>query len=608
MTPKTAEAPAGVAEGLALIVLQDRLADILMDSGAKKSGELVAAVDHPAVNLHVAKFAMKTSPRFYQTQMRKWDIAARWEAPDYPFETILKNLIEGVGRPVGIARVAQDIGDIVNRSPEVMADLVRRFAEDSEEFAVFGEDNVGLSEWVLQTEFYDAPADVIYYNFMEPEQVEPYRKAAEKLDWDTHAPSAAVQLVLQSKTPVPCKTVQYFAWEAQGRDVMMEDIYAALLEDEEIRISSSQLAFRKDEEKKLLDGLKKIEISEEYLEEEEAEDEPPTITDDDLDEIRRVILSKDGFGQLSDVILQIFELEEDEKAYQPTEALLVERLRHDPELLWLGGGRFAQGGSVPDEVREVPAALVIPEYDFSTPDGERFDLEMEVSGLESNLAKEVHEPLVQDVGDEDMHERPAKRPTEAACVLKYHHKQEGTYPLAQIPEGLFAAEPNVQLITLRHEGSRYEAWVNLETRLIYGLTDFYNALGLPISGGMFRLVATDDWNVFDVEYSGEADDVASVAPGRLLELLQLKEEADQERLPTFELACRLLEKASGGLSYPHLFIEINLIRRVRRMLVASLLSGYSCFTRQRSGQWTFDEKKKGQPFQKSKRKYVVKES
>jgi len=45
------------------------------------------------------------------------------------------------------------------------------------------------------------------------------------------------------------------------------------------------------------------------------------------------------------------------------------------------------------------------------------------------------------------------------------------------------------------------------------------------------------------------------------------------------------------------------------MLVASILSGYPCFARNsKTGLWGFDDKKRGQAFTKSKRKYVVRES
>ena len=300
-----------------------------------------------------------------------------------------------------------------------------------------------------------------------------------------------------------------------------------------------------------------FEDEDEFEDDEEEESAPPALTDADLEEIARIVEGRTETTLLSDVMLQIFEIEQGERAYEPTEQMLVEHLRHDPRFAWLGAGRFRPVGFVPENVLAVPEALVIPEYDFATIEGERFDLEMEVAGLESKLAKEVHALLVQDVGDEDEPERPAKHPDQASCVLMYHHKQQGTFPLAQIPEGLFSAEPPVQEIVLGDGDSQFPAWVNLSTRLVYGLGDFYTRHDMPISGGIFRIHATRHADRFDLEYSGETDETASVPPGRLLELLQLKEEADGERLPTYEVMCRMLERQTGGMSFAGASAELR---------------------------------------------------
>jgi len=609
VTPRTAAAPAAALEDLPMTVLQDRLAQILLESGPRKTGELVTAVNHRAVTLKLAKHALKSSSRFTQTSDRRWDLAGRWEAPEYPFEEVLESLVKGAGRPLSAEILGREMARILGRDPDVMAATVMKFATDSSHFTIVGENEFGLSGWLLDTD-YDRPEDVIYYNFLDPELIERYRPAASALDWEGDPAAAAVQLVLEGKEPVPFKVAAFFGWEAQRDYFDPAEMLTALWQDEDVAMSSSLVLYRRDRQNELLNALKTLEASlaEELEEEEETEEALPEITDDDIAEMRRAIREKGGVCRVEDLLLQTFELEKGEKAYALTEKTVVERLRHDIEVVWLGAGRFAPPGTVPGHVLEIPQSLIIPVYDFSTPDGERFDLEMEPAGLEASLAKEIHLPIVQDVGDEDPPERPERRPMRADCVLKYHHKQEGTFPLAQLPEGLFAPEPAVQQITIRHDGNAYEAWVNLDTRLVYGLGPLYEALGLPIAGGLFHLNATQEWDVFDLEYSGETDEMTAVAPARLLELLQLKDEADNERLPTFEVMCRLLERQSSGMSYPHLFVEVNLIRRVSRMLVASILSGYPCFTRQpRTGLWVYDPKKKDQGFQKSKRKYVVRE-
>lgn len=596
-------------EHFALTILQDKLYEQIQSSGPRKTGELVSGIGHPAVNLSLAKYALRSSSRFVQTQ-RKWDISARWESPELPFEKLLEGFFTGYGRPLTAQQIGAGMATITERDEETMTAVATKFLQDFDAFTAIGNESYGLKSWLVDGD-YETTSDVLFYNFMEPEDVEPFQSAADKADWKTDPAAAAREVVQKAKEPVSIKALQFFAWEHFGPDIDQSQLYAAILADEELGVSSDQMVYPKSGEKKLLDGLKTLaaSVQNEVEEEEDAEETPPTITDQDIEEFGRIIQANGAeTTQLSDAVLKIFELEEDERAYEPTAETLTERLRHDPRFTWLGAGRFRPAGTVPEEFHQTPETLLIPKYDFATPDGEHFDIEMETAGLESGLSKEIHELLVQDVGDEDPEEHPAKPPTQVDLVLKYHHKQEGTYPLAQVADGFFALEPQIQEIVLRHDGSSYTVWLNRESRLLYGFGEIYALLDMPISGGLFHLKATDRSDVFDLEYSQETDETASVQPGRLLELLQLKEEADTENLPTFEVVCRMLERQSGGLSYPRLFVELNLIRRVNRLLVASLLSAYPCFSRQATtGLWVFDAKKKSQGLQKSKRKYVVRE-
>ena len=598
----------GVKETLALTILQDKLFNTLLNKGPRKTGELVSNVDHPSVTLSLAKHALRTSPRFTET-MRKWDIAPRWDSPQFPFEQLLEGFLRDTGRPLSAETLGAGMAGVLERDVESMTKVVRKFLAEFSSFTEIGNDCYGLSSWLVNPD-YKTLSDVEFYNFLDSEQVEAYRKQSAKYDWDADFTEAAIKMCKDSTEPVLFKALAIFAWEAEGKYLESGELYQAILADKDLAITSDQKVYKKADERKLLDSLKSFAASmhDEIEEEEEAEDKPPMVSDEDVAEAIRLISGKQTSTILSDVILKIFELEEDERAYRVTREMLSEHLRHNPDVLWVGGERFQPVGLIAEEIKVVPESLVIPEYDFATPDGEKFDIEMEVTGIESGLTHEIHEFLAQDVGDEDPPEKHATNPDHADCVLKYHHKLTGTFPLAQLPDGLFPAEPSIQEVVLRYEGQQYMAWVNLDTRLIYNLSDLYSTLDLPISGGLFRLNTTSQPDIFDFEYPGEPDETAHVQPGRLLELLQLKDEADTENLPTFEIMCRMLERHNQGLSYARLLVELNLIRRVKRVLVASILSGYSCFTRaQASGLWVYDAKKKDNGFTKSKRRYVVKE-
>ena len=96
-----------------------------------------------------------------------------------------------------------------------------------------------------------------------------------------------------------------------------------------------------------------------------------------------------------------------------------------------------------------------------------------------------------------------------------------------------------------------------------------------------------------------------ISRNRINELLTLQERAENESLPTFEIMREIMEHYRKGIEYITLLTEINIVRRVSRRLVASLLSEYHCYF-QRGGAWVYDATKLTQGFDKSKRKYLIK--
>jgi len=89
----------------------------------------------------------------------------------------------------------------------------------------------------------------------------------------------------------------------------------------------------------------------------------------------------------------------------------------------------------------------------------------------------------------------------------------------------------------------------------------------------------------------------------------LKQEAEESgEMSTFDIICRILSFHRIGLHFLRLFAEVNVVRRVGKRLVASILSSYHCFREKQNapGVWQFDERKVSQGFNKAKRKYIVK--
>ena len=84
-----------------------------------------------------------------------------------------------------------------------------------------------------------------------------------------------------------------------------------------------------------------------------------------------------------------------------------------------------------------------------------------------------------------------------------------------------------------------------------------------------------------------------LAPERLQQLLMLRGEAASEELPLAEIVQRVLKAYPDGIHFVTLFTEVNIVRRVRRIQVASALSSqrYASQKTARPGMWTYDEKR-----------------
>jgi hypothetical protein len=283
-------------------------------------------------------------------------------------------------------------------------------------------------------------------------------------------------------------------------------------------------------------------------------------------------------------------------------------LREDERVTWVGWGQWISPDSVPEFAREIPPSLVIqPSRPFETFEGEIHDQILEDEGLAGPLKKEIFNPLAMDVTDDDAPEEDwGPVPERQRCVLTYHHKTTGTFPLCQIHPDFFPKEPSLLRIAVTDEGVRREIWVNRETHLMYGLGEWFQTL--PISGGVFYLEPSKKEAEFRLIAEGEADPLVHIPEGRLLELLEIKDDSQTAEISTFDLITRIMAGQRNSAEFITLLTEVNLVRRVPRRLIASILSSYHCFhQRAKTNVFVFDEKKVSQGFEKNKRKYIRKD-
>src|SRR5438045_233021 len=184
----------------------------------------------------------------------------------------------------------------------------------------------------------------------------------------------------------------------------------------------------------------------------------------------------------------VFEVSPGESTYEGDLKIMVDTLKEDERITWLGADRFLPMGAIPEYVFSVPEILHIPVTHYTDAEGNELDLLLEDDGFDGGLQREVLGVMVQDVMDEEPVYTPEPNPPATArCVLKFHHKEIGTLALSQLAAGFFPVDSQIlQVEVTLPTGQKVDAWVNNETRLLYGLLDWYQMIPVD-SGAVFYI-------------------------------------------------------------------------------------------------------------------------
>jgi hypothetical protein len=168
----------------------------------------------------------------------------------------------------------------------------------------------------------------------------------------------------------------------------------------------------------------------------------------------------------------------------------------------------------------------------------------------------------------------------------------------------------VSLDLVTPDGTRMEVWLSNRFGLIFGLKEWYDA-HLPWSGGGYVLEPTEQPDEFRLIHTGEIEPALDIPMERLQALLQLRAaaEIESEALTLTEVLTRMLKGQGSGLPFVRLFGEANVVRRSRRALVASVLSGHRGFQQrpEQPGIWFFDEKRAEKATRKAGRPKRIRE-
>ncbi len=591
-------------ETLASRFANDLASKALIELGeAAKASEVAKAVGRDDFDVQLARVALATNPHVTSTD-RKWTLWSRFMDARNAFDTNVGKVLDTYGRPIRLQELANELFFIYRRPAEIFEVTLSRLASEGTRFTTVSGHGVVPLSWFLKTDW-EEDDEVLFDNFLSDDNVYPYFELADSVALSADPATISAFLNAVGK-PVKNLALQFLAWRRDKVQFHAAKFYNSVYASSGAFPLSGGFWIGSEVITSLIPYFAEI-SKQEVVEAQEAEAaaQPLTLGDEEKELLASAVLNSETSVYADQLLNDLFEISIEDRTYQEDLSTLRDVLKTDERVLWVGGNRFRPAGTIPAYVFSVPGLLEIPVNQYFDEDGDPIDLVLEDDGLDGGLDKEIRHPFAQDVLDEEAIPAPDQNPpSNVRAVIKYHHKMIGTLPLCQVPAGFFPVEPNIlETEFLLPGGQKAQVWVNNETRLAYGLIDWFGSI--PVDSGATFTLERLSADRYQVNYNDETEPAMFISRNRINELQELQERAETDRLPTFDILREIMEHYRKGIEFLTLHTEVNVVRRTNRRLVASLLSEYQCFF-QRGGAWVYDSKKLANGFDKSKRKYLRK--
>ncbi len=553
----------------------------------------------------VVRMVLDSDPLFSQSN-RQWDLALRMGRAEgdrrKPVERAIEDFIDLLGHPVSSRPVSVLVAGVYGRLPDYYEKMLQRIVPTSTQFFPVDGGRLAIRRWLLELSS-DDPEDVEYDNFEDTTLLEALRQVADGLDGGS-AVEFARSLVRRAGEPVDNRALQFLAW-SRFPDTDPAQLFRGLLADSELALERGPSWVTAEARGEVLDAIREMTrdpqaITEALADSVPAEEEEigflasttARVSDEDLEQVYEFMASEERTYRLQDLLQQVLEAFPGSRTYGDMHESLGRRMGEDDRFQWVGAERYRLRGTIPAEVEYLPPGLGYDETVYLGEDEEEVDRIVQPQDWKAGLDEQIRHYLVQDVGD-DSSDPPGRTPTEITVSQPLHHFVAGTLYLRTADRGFFPTEPDlVQVSVEPTTGDRFDVWINNRLQLVLGLKDWYEA-NLPWVGGQFTLQRREQADEYRLVYNGETDPLMDIPLDRLQQLLSLRNEAVTERLPLMEIVQRILKMHPEGVPFVTLFTEVNVVRRVRRAQVASVLSSQRYFAPvpQQAGSWMFDEKR-----------------
>jgi len=585
------------------------LRELCGTDGVLKLGELAESLESQGLGLAAIRSLLGSNAERFAYHERRWVPAVRVVAKGRPLIEAARLVLRAYGAPMEIGLLVREVARTHDRETETLEPALRQVLEKSPDFLLVTPELVALAEWAFLMGA-ESVERAMALAGLDEGLVRELAAKTESVDWFDEA---SVRQAVLNLAPVSVKALSAAAW----LKLNPQDPYAPMLYDGRALyrtivttpgtvVGHDGVIYPEQQARKWLSTA--VRLADKLAPTVEVEDVAPIeVQPEDVDRMVARILASEESVPATKLLEEMYEITIANKTFPDDLANVMAALKARPDVWWVGGDRFRRPGTAPEFIYEVPEPFQYVDTSglFLNEDGEPIDAELSDDGLSTSLRKLLSHPLAMDVLDEDPVPVPKVQQESLNLVLKSIHRELGTFPLCQIPTGWLSPEPKVQeLIWVDPNGNEIQAWVNHEARLIFGLIDWW--FEQPIeNGAVFTLTKTPRPNVFEFAWSDQPDPVVFISSQRMEELRSIQERSAE--MSTFDILIDVMAHWPKGAEFLTLLAEVNVVRRTKRRLVASLLSSYQCFyQRQGSPVWHFDSKKVSDGFDKTKRKFILK--
>ena len=566
-----------------------RIGDALYETMLRQPGPARASLVLRALpqDLGVASAAARdvldTDPRFILRDGRH-DLKARAETPGAGFNASIERILTELGRPPDVSDIAAFFASATDHDAQYYENLIARLLErEALFFAVDGK--LLPASWLLIPEGDDEDDVLFYCDLDTDEELAQFRPSCADDSLRTDTPlDTAVNVVTAAGAPIRNRILGFFVYRLHPDEFDPFGLLSAMLRDErvyatpELRWVSGEI---QPQVEAALAELDRSAVAHEPapavdLEPILAKPLPPDhpgyfIQDDDLRMIYELVNTSKQPVSVAELLFEVLELSPDASDLVPAAHSVRDLLHHDPAILDVGPATFLGPAGIPQWVKQIPEGLI------PVPGKPGEDVILMEEGLRPGLADRVHDPFLEDVGDDDVIvDDDVTTSDETFYTLPFAHRAAGTMKLRRMDLDFFGLEAPIAPVKMVDEdGEEHQVWVNTETRLLLGLQDLYAKLELTL-GALIAITPGEGPGQFNFVAAGE-DDASAVEETRLQQLIALRENPDTAGKSLFELIRELMRADPEGARFEMLHAELNVIRRTTRLQLASLLSYYQCF-------------------------------